>query len=101
LSQTETISTIETLGKPGGQGLQLRFGGREVPGSHGIREAMDLMRAIAEGLGGGVAAPAEAYGSPPGEAKGLPLGIDNFEITLHADGPVVLDRDSCRRHFFS
>jgi hypothetical protein len=48
-----------------------------------------------------MAAPAEAYGSPSGEAKGLSLGIDNFEITLHADGPVVLDRDFCRCHFFS
>jgi hypothetical protein len=59
------------------------------------------MRAIAEGFVGGMAAPAEDYGSPSSETKGLPLGIDNFEITLHADGPVVLDRDFCRRHFFS
>jgi len=59
------------------------------------------MRAIAEGLVGGVAAAAEAYGSPSGETKGLPLGIDNFEITLHADGTVVFDRDFRRRHFFS
>jgi hypothetical protein len=59
------------------------------------------MRAIAEGFVGGMAAAAEAYGRPSGETKGFPLGIDNFEITFHADGPVVLDRDFCRGHFFS
>jgi len=48
-----------------------------------------------------VAAPAEAYGRPAGEAKGLPLGVDNFEITLDANGTVVLDRNFRRRHFFS
>jgi hypothetical protein len=59
------------------------------------------MRTIAERLVGGVAAPAEAYGCPACQAKGLPIGVDNFEITLHADGPVVLDRNFRRGHFFS
>jgi len=59
------------------------------------------MRAIAKGLVGGVAAAAEAYRSASGEAKGLPLGIDNFEVPFDADGPVVVDRDFRRRHFFS
>jgi hypothetical protein len=59
------------------------------------------MRAIAERLVGGVAAPAKAYGRPSGKAKRLPLRVDNLEITFEADGSVVLDRDFRRRHFFS
>jgi hypothetical protein len=62
---------------------------------------MNLMRAIAKRFVGGVAAPAKTYGRPSGKAKGLPLGVDNLEITFEADGPVVLDRDFRRRHFFS
>ena len=82
-------------------GLWLRFGGGEVPGSHSVREIVDLVRTITEWLVSGVATSAEAYGRPSCQAKGLPLGVENFEITLHADGAVVLDRNFCRRHFFS
>src|SRR5882762_3086446 len=101
MSQAETVSPFKTLGKPRWPGLRLRFGGWKVPGGHGIQETVDLMRTVAEWLVGGVAAPAEAYGRPACQAKGLPLGVDHFEITLHADGPVVLDCDFRRRHFFS
>jgi hypothetical protein len=59
------------------------------------------VRAIAKGFIGGVATPAEANGCPSGKAEGLPFGIHNFEITLHADGTVVIDRNFRRRHFFS
>jgi hypothetical protein len=57
--------------------------------------------AIAKGLIGGVAAPAESNGRPSGKPEGLPFGIYNFKLTFHPDGAVIVDRNFRRCHFFS
>jgi hypothetical protein len=59
------------------------------------------MRAIAKRLVGRMTTAAKTDRGTPGESEGLTLRIDNLEIAFHADGPVVIDRDFSRRHFFS
>src|SRR5882762_11808726 len=47
LSQSETVSTFGTVGKPSCYPLKLGLGGRQLSGSNGIGESTCLMRAIA------------------------------------------------------
>jgi hypothetical protein len=59
------------------------------------------MRAIAEGLVRGVPTAAETDGRPTGQTEGFAFRIEYFELALNPDGSVVIDRNFCRRHFFS
>ena len=52
-----------------------------------------LMGPVAEGFVGGVAAAAQADGGAPGEAEGLALRVEDFEIAFDADGAVAVDGD--------
>src|SRR6266852_1864781 len=74
LSQTETVSTIETLGRLGWQALQLRFGGRGAPGGHGISEAMYVMRASQKGLLAEWPQRQRLMAVRPARPKGFPSG---------------------------
>jgi hypothetical protein len=51
------------------------------------------MGAVAKGFIGRLAAPAKANCCSACEAKGLPCGIYDFEISFDANGAIVVDRD--------
>lgn len=101
LSQPETVSRFETVGKPPAHPLRLRLCGRQLSGRNGIGESACLMRTIAERLVCGVPTTAEPNGGPSGQAKGLAFGIKDFEIAFHTDRSVVVNGNFRGRHFFS
>ncbi len=101
LSQTETVSAFETIGKPASHRLNLRLRGREFSSIHGIGESTALVRAIAERLVSRVPAPTKSDGGSAGQAKGLSFWIKNLELAFHSDRSVMIDCNSRGRHFFS
>lgn len=69
-------------GPAGRSGLRLR--GREFAGDDGVRKSAGFVGAVTEGLVGGMAATAESYGGPAGEAKDLALRVDDLEVAFDA-----------------
>jgi hypothetical protein len=49
------------------------------------------VRAVAEGLIGGMTAAAESNGGASGETEFISGGIDNLEIAFDQDGAVILE----------
>ena len=64
---------------------------RKIACRNGADEVRALVRAIAEGGVGGMAAAAESDGSAPAEPEGVSGLINDFEIAFDANGTVVED----------
>jgi hypothetical protein len=83
------------------EALDFRLRGRQLAGRDGISKAANLMGTVAKGLISGVAAPAEANGGTPGQAKRLAFWVYNLKIALYADRAIVADGDLSSGHLFS
>ena len=73
----------------GTSSLGFRGGRWQVAGVDFVGEADSLMGAIAEGLIRGVAAAAERELRAAGQAEGLAVGVEDFEIAFDAERAVV------------
>src|SRR5882757_4153092 len=101
MSQPETVSTFESVGRGRSVLLQLRLCRRQLPGDYRIGKSTGLVRAIAEGLVSRMPATAEPNAGAAGQTEGLALRINDFEVAFYADRSVVIDRNFRGRHFFS
>ena len=101
MSQPETVSTFETVGRAAWSGLQLRLWGRQLTSCNRIGESTGLVRAIAKRLVSRMPATAEPNGGAASQTEGLALRIEDLEVAFYPDGSVVIDRDFRGRHCFS
>lgn len=63
-----------------------------------VLKSRDLVRPIAKGLAGGVAATAKRDGCPAAQAVRLAFHVDQFDFSLDTQGPVIADRNFCWWH---
>ena len=76
--------------------LQFGLGRREVAGGHGVAEARPRVGSVTKRLIGRLPAPAEGDHRTASEAESVARGVEDFEITLDADGTVIENRDFSR-----
>ena len=62
---------------------------RQISRRHGVSEILALVRAVAEGLIGGMAAPTEGNRCASCQAESVALLVFHFEITFYFDWPVA------------
>jgi hypothetical protein len=67
--------------------------GRKITSGHWTDEALSLVRSVAEGGIAGKSAAAQGNGTAAGKPKGIPLLIDELEISLDAKRAVIEDRE--------
>jgi hypothetical protein len=81
--------------------LDFRLRRRQVARDYRVYEPAGIVGAVAKWLIHGAPAATEADGGPPGQAEGLALGIDQFEIAFDAQRPIIIYGDFCARHLRS
>ena len=77
---------------------ELRRRWRKFAGFDLILESGTLVRTVAEGLIGGLAAAAQGDHFAPCESELVSLGVENLEISFDPDGSVVVNRYLGIRH---
>ena len=73
----------------------------KVPSLLLVLKSCSLVRPIAKGLAGGVAATAKRDCCAAAKAVRLAFHIDEFDFSFDAQGAVIADRDLCRWHLCS
>ena len=70
--------------------------GWQVPGDGRVPERLARVGSVAEGLVGGVPAPAEGDHRASAEAEGSPFGVHQLKFALDPEGAVRVDHDARR-----